>query len=89
VVLNWIKLKFATTCFYGRVIRHKKFRCIRRILKLTGAGDGTRTRDTLLGRLAGLFPNADEIMKKIGETSDGLIYYGLKARIFGKTRLLQ
>ncbi len=31
----------------------------------------------------------DEIMKKLVKRVEGLIYYGLKARIFGKTRLLQ
>ena len=34
----------------GRVLNHKNICRMGQILKLIGAGDGIRTRDTLLGR---------------------------------------
>ncbi len=43
-------MMLVATCFLGSVSLKQKNRHIRRFLKLTGAGDGTRTRDTLLGR---------------------------------------
>jgi hypothetical protein len=49
-ILNKISFKFKTACFLGRVSGHKKLYRICQILKLNGAGDGTRTRDSLLGR---------------------------------------
>ncbi len=43
---------FVTTCFLGSLSNDEKTRPFGRVLKLGGAGDGTRTRDTLLGRQA-------------------------------------
>ena len=43
---------FVTTYFLGSLSNDEKTRPFGRVLKLYGAGDGTRTRDTLLGRQA-------------------------------------
>jgi len=56
-ILQWDFNFMATICFSGSVSPKQKNRHIGRLLKLTGAGDGTRTRDTLLGRsIYGLAP---------------------------------